>query len=295
VDTHAILALECCAAALLGGALAAWLGFHELRRARELEDTPVSRIRSAAQGYVELIGRARLMPGPPILSPLTGTPCYWWKCRVTETYRDDTVTLFDAVSDDMFFLSDTTGDCIVDPVGARVAPNLVRSWRGRLRKPHRAPGGAWEAFFSSGPYRYSEQLITGEVLLSASGWFRTQAAAQAGDESRELSALLAEWKQDRHALLRRFDANGNGRIDPEEWESARAAALEEVRAARAGREPLPDLNVLGRPPDGREFRISAGSRQAQRRRHRRRGQALLALGGLAVLGILLAVRLQHWI
>ncbi|HWY23427.1 MAG TPA: hypothetical protein VNX47_00825, partial [Nevskia sp.] len=164
METASVLALEWCAASFAGGGIAGWLGLRDLRRAREIEDTPVSRIRSAAQGHVELLGRARLMPGPAIVSPLTGMPCYWWKCRVWLTSENDTEVIFDAASDDLFYLSDTTGDCIVDPVGATVQPNLVRSWRGQLRKPLHAPRSAWDAFLSSGPYRYSEQLITGDVL-----------------------------------------------------------------------------------------------------------------------------------
>lgn len=294
METASILALEWCAALLAGAVIAGWLGLRELRRARALEDTPVSRIRSAAQGYVDLIGRAGLMPGPAIVSPLTGMPCYWWKCKVWQTYEDDTDIIFDATSDDLFLLSDTTGECIVDPVGARVQPNLERQWRGRLRKPLRAPRNDWEAFFSSGPFRYSEQLVTGDVLLSASGWFRTQAAVQASDENRDLTALLAEWKQDRAALLRRFDTNHNGRIDPDEWEAARAAALEEVRAARAEQRLMPDLNVLGKPPDGREFRISALPRHEMRDRYRNRGRFLAALASLALFGALLVLSRQHW-
>ncbi|HZR36731.1 MAG TPA: hypothetical protein VFA75_15285 [Nevskia sp.] len=286
----ATLALEWSAAVAAGGALAGWLGLRDLRHARRLADVPLSRIRSAAQGYVELLGRPRLMPGPQIVSPLTGTPCYWWKCRVTLSANDDTEVIFDATSDDLFYLSDTTGDCIVDPVGATVHPNLARSWRGQLRKPLRPPRGAWDAFFSFGPYHYTEQLITGDVLIAASGWFRTQAAVQAADESRDLAALLGEWKRDRASLLRRFDANHDGRIDQQEWETARAAALEELRAARAEQQLLPDLNVLGQPPDGRQYLLSTRSRQAQQDRYRRRGGALLLVAGAAAAVVLLLLR-----
>ena len=62
-------------AASIGGLI--W-GFRSWRRSRLIEDTPLSRVRSATQGYVELGGRARLMPGPPILAPLTLQSCTWW-------------------------------------------------------------------------------------------------------------------------------------------------------------------------------------------------------------------------
>ncbi|MBV8063720.1 MAG: hypothetical protein JOY51_08995 [Nevskia sp.] len=236
-----------------------------------------------------------MMPGPTILSPLTNTPCVWWKCRVWLSHDDQTETIYDATSDDLFYLSDTTGDCIVDPVGATVQPDVARTWRGYQRKPLRAPHSFWDALFSAGPYRYSERLLSCDTLLTASGWFRTQAAVQSADESRDLAALLGEWKRDRASLLRRFDANHDGRIDPQEWETARAAALEEIRAARAGQALMPDLNVLGKPPDGGEFRLSAAPPQEQRRRHRLRGRALVALGTAALLVVLLMVRRQGWL
>ena len=292
MDTPGIFALEWALAAGCGGIAAVWFGLRDLGRARELEDTPQSRIRSAAQGYVQLLGRARLMPGPPILSPLSGVPCIWWHFRVTMTADKETEVLVDATSDDLFYLGDTTGDCIVDPVGATVQPNISRSWRGHLRKPMQLPRSRWDAFFSFGPYRYTEQLITDDALLTAKGWFRTQAAVQAADESRDLAALLGEWKRDRRELLRRFDANHNGRIDPEEWEAARAAALEEIRAQRAEQQAMPDLDVLGLPPDGREFLLSAIPRQQLLERYRLRGRLLLATAALAALSLLPLLRSQ---
>ena len=292
--TGGILGLQWALAAACGGGVAAWFGWHELRRARELEDTPQSRIRSAAQGYVQLLGRTRLMPGPAILSPLSGMPCIWWHCRVVDTSERQSEVIVDATSEDLFYLSDTTGDCIVDPVGARVEPNVSRRWRGHAQKPLRLPRNRREAFFTRGKYRYSEQLVTMDALLTAKGWFRTQTAVQDADESRDLAALLGEWKRDRRDLLRRFDANRNGRIDPEEWETARTAALEEIRAQRAEQQILPDLNVLGQPPDHREFLLSAVSRQRLLERYRRRGRALLGVAALAWLGVLPILRGHGW-
>lgn len=48
-----------------------YLGFRQLHRARLIEDTPTSRIRSAAQGYAELEGRAVAL-GDPLYAPLSG-------------------------------------------------------------------------------------------------------------------------------------------------------------------------------------------------------------------------------
>ena len=58
-------------------------------RRRLIEDMPTSRIRSATQGYVELEGRARLMDGPPILSPLTHVECAWYRFKVEKREEDN--------------------------------------------------------------------------------------------------------------------------------------------------------------------------------------------------------------
>ena len=58
--------------------------FITLHRKRIIEDTPTSKIRSAAQGYIELIGHGQLMEGQPIIAPLTGTICTWYKYSVDE-------------------------------------------------------------------------------------------------------------------------------------------------------------------------------------------------------------------
>ncbi len=70
-------------AASLG--LCAWAGWqfvHRLARARLLGDVPTSRIRSAAQGFVELYGVLEEGPEGPLQAPLTGKPCLWWRYRI---------------------------------------------------------------------------------------------------------------------------------------------------------------------------------------------------------------------
>jgi len=61
-----------------------WLAFRSLHIARLIEDTPTSRIRSAAQGYVELAGRCRPLDGTQNLAPLTQRPCVWWSYRIQQ-------------------------------------------------------------------------------------------------------------------------------------------------------------------------------------------------------------------
>lgn len=61
------------------GLLGTWGWLSSLRRARAILDTPTSRIGSAAQGIVELVGKGRPLPGAPLLSPMTHLPCLWYR------------------------------------------------------------------------------------------------------------------------------------------------------------------------------------------------------------------------
>ena len=52
--------------------------FVRLRRDRLVADTPTARIRSAAQGYVKVTGRALPAGSAPTAAPLSSRPCVWW-------------------------------------------------------------------------------------------------------------------------------------------------------------------------------------------------------------------------
>ena len=65
--------------------LAALVGcLSRLRRDRFIADTPLVRLRSAAQGYVRVGGIARSPPDETMRSPLTQRPCVWWDYQVEE-------------------------------------------------------------------------------------------------------------------------------------------------------------------------------------------------------------------
>lgn len=117
--------------------------------------------------------------------------------------------------------------------------------------PRRSP---WLSF---GRYRYTERLLGPGEVIHAAGWFRTRNHEQRFDETADVRELLAGWKRDRRELLARFDADGDGRIDAQEWEQARRTALEQVRAEQVARSVDADVHVLCRPPDRRRFLLSS--------------------------------------
>ncbi len=250
-------------------ALAAFVfTFRWLSRARLIEDIPTSRIRSAAQGYVELEGIGELLPGEPILSPLTQTPCAWYRCKVEQrtTLGDKrrwrTVRTY--LSDGLFVLRDGSGECVVDPEGAAVIPGDKRVWYGDAALPLREPlhAGRWTALAAGGDYRYTEERLLPGAPLYALGWFRTVGGAnEAFDTRTEVRELLATWKRD-PATLDAFDRNADGRIDQDEWEEAREVAVREVRLRQRKRALQPGIHTLSKPQGGETFLLSARS-QAQ--------------------------------
>ena len=254
--------------AVLGAAAfgAAYVAFY---RKRVIEDTPTSRIRSAAQGYLELEGHAALMDGHPIVSPLTGAPCTWYRCKVEERQsggngRDGWRKISGITSDELFLLIDETGRCIVDPEGAKVRPAQRNVWYGHTPQPQRGPGHMPAQGLNLGVrlgnprrYRYTEELLLDGAPLFALGLFITHGGAGSrtpvDDEIRD---LVREWKQDSETLLARFDTNNDGEIDVNEWQRVREAAAAEVAAKHAG--DIPSIDMIGATRDTRRpFLLSA--------------------------------------
>ncbi len=270
---------------LVAVALWAFFGaFRALRRARLVEDVPTSLVRSAAQGYVELVGTAELLPGEPVLAPLSGRPCAWYRYRVDERSRDasngrrEWKTLEGGVSDALFRLVDESGECVVDPDHAEVTPGLSQVWYGIARRPGGPPppGGGFTLF--GGRYRYRDELIRPGDPLHAVGMLRTVGGPADPMPAREdVRALLAAWKRD-PARMQGFDANGDGQVDPAEWDAARKAAESEVRRRRAERAASPGVTVLAAPPaPGGPFLLAAVRQDDLARRYRWIALARLAL------------------
>jgi hypothetical protein len=230
------------------------------RRAWRLADTPIARIRSAPQGYVELYGRAGLLPGPPILAPLSALPCAWFRYRVEERSEGGRWRPLDqGDSDSLFVLDDGTGQCVIDPEGADFIKTRRDIWYG-------SPNGArTHALWGIGAaYRYTEQRILPGEELHAIGRLRTVGGLrETPDTQREVAELLERWKRDPQRMAL-FDRNRNGRIDPDEWEAARRAAHRQVQREQLEQATEPDVHVLADPGDPTRPFIIAAFREEER-------------------------------
>lgn len=266
LDSSTALPLVLAAAAAAGGVL-------QWRRARAFEDTPTSKIRSAAQGYVEFSGHARALPGDPIVSPLSGRRCVWWQYRVEERSsfgRRGWGLVDHGTSDAIFALDDDTGRVVVDPQGAGVTSLSREVWYGNEPDTPLAvrPTG-WIGSLGS-RYRYTERLIVDGQPLSAVGQFQTR---RPGDEPLsldvELATRLHDWKRD-PARLAKFDTDHDGILSAAEWEQAREAARAEILAERHEQAQQPGFSFLVRPPaDRRPFLLGAGTVASVAQRYRR--------------------------
>ena len=112
-----------------------------LRRLLAMSGTPTSRIASAAQGYVELVGRGRSHPDFQVLSRLTFLPCVWYRFIVEQrNSKNKWERVSSGRSDESFMLHDGSGLCVVDPDHAEVIPRRKEVW-------------------TQGEFRYTEWLI----------------------------------------------------------------------------------------------------------------------------------------
>ena len=276
------------------------LGFHQaltgLFKARLIEDIPTSRIRSASQGYVELIGLASGR-GTVLPSPLTASPCLWWRFTIERLEKTSKSQRWRVVekghSEAPFFLDDGSGLCRIDPAGAEVSCLHRRRWEGSEPRPGGgapAPRGLIASLgrlASLGErYRYTEYLIRDGDPLYVLGHFESDATgARLLTIDQAAGQLIREWKTDFPQLLVRFDRDGNGVLDREEWQRVTAAARQAATQAQRDSAAAPLAHSLRAPEDGGlPYLIGSHAQEQLSRRFRWRagGFAVLFLAALAV-------------
>ncbi|MDH4561953.1 GIDE domain-containing protein [Pseudomonas sp. BN411] len=239
-----------------------WWCLRRLSQARMLLDTPTSKIRSAAQGYVELYGVLHEQGDGQLSAPLTGKPCLWWRYRIeeySESGKSKTWRVVDSgVSDAWLRLADATGECLIDPRGAEVRPSSREVWKGTSRHPRGLVRSGLGSWIGSGEYRYTEErLHTGEPLY-AIGDFHTSGGGRQGlDLNAAQGAVIREWKGDFTGLLTRFDSNGDGQLDEAEWGRVRLAAQLEAEDRHRRTSAAPAMNHMRRPKESQPFLLSS--------------------------------------
>lgn len=225
--------------------------FTNERRRRAIANTPTAKISSAPQGYVELIGRARLA-GDPVMSPISGLPCSWYRC-LTERANQDNRGSYEYVStdesDQFILLADGSGEVLIDPDEAQIEVTN-------------------RSIHTQGDYRYTEWLILPGQPLFALGEFASVRGDENLDFRQDVSLRLTQMKKDKSELLRRFDKNHDGEVDLTEWEAARSAAETEVTNEYRAEYSTSATNILRRPADKSLFLVTTRDLDRQLLRYR---------------------------
>jgi hypothetical protein len=283
------------AAALICGMVTAYALYRFLssvKRDRFFADTPLAKIRSAAQGFVRLEGQAGTPPGENAAAPLSGRACVWWDYQIAERTtnskgQDEWSIVETAASVAPFTLSDGDASCLVGPVGAEVTPTSTDIWYGMTPKPMGVPPQLSALVRAEGDYRYTERMIAPGAHLSVLGELRSH--SETTELNDQVRALLATWKADQSSLLERFDRNHDGHIDAEEWEAARAAAQRQVEAT-TGHSANERISVVGQTTHGEPFLIAPLRGPELLRRERRHATIALVASVLFVVLTVWAIR-----
>jgi hypothetical protein len=254
------------------GVTSFWAWYANLKRHRTIADTPTSRIASAPQGYVELVGRGRQPPGTGLVSPISGLPCLWYRYRIERKEGNRWERVESGVAHDTFGVDDGSGMVLVDPDGAEILTSRKQ-------------------VSNSGGYRKIEwTLIEGETIYVIGEHVTLGGPNAVLDKKADLATLLAEWKRDKSALLARFDADRDGEISLDEWERARQAASEEVDRAHLDVRLKDGIHLMRKPAHGRPFLIANREVTALVRHFHLWSWAHLTLMMAALLGLTLVGR-----
>lgn len=266
---------------------------NSFKKARYVLDTPTSKIRSAAQGYVELYGQ--LSEGAGVLTaPLSAQPCVWWSFRIEELVRDDKDStrwqrIESASSSELLCLNDGTADCWIDPAGAQVIAktrlvgygSTPRPQPDQLGKTHLQP-----LLRGVKRYRYSEQRLHTAEQLYAIGDFFTQGGGHAVfDLQAATNQLMSEWKTDYADLLQRFDHDQDGRLNEQEWQQVHSSARLAAEQSHREHSTQPAQYFLRKPQEKQPFVLSSYAENEIAKRFKRQAlvgaffSMLSALGG----------------
>jgi hypothetical protein len=226
-----------CLGAMAFISLFAW--YSALHRLRMVSGTPTSRIASAAQGYVELIGSGE-PHGNPVMSRYSMLPCLWCRHRLEKRNGDNKGwhTVESGETSAPFEIDDGTGRCVVDPEQAEILTRHKDSW-------------------TTGDLRYSEWKLLDIDDIYTLGEFKTVGGSTLSTTHEDLvKDVLSEWKIDNANLMKRFDLDNNGALDMREWGLARSAAKREAEKRLNELRAQPDTHFMLKPRDGRLFLIS---------------------------------------
>jgi len=261
--------------------------FRFLRRYRIMQDMPTASLRSAAQGYNEFEGNAKLLPGEPIIAPLSKRNCVWYWYQVEEKQsnyvRGKRITNWrvaeTGISEGLFCLQGITGSAIINPDDAEVLPSKREVWYGSTPYPQSGSKSFLAtSWLMGGRYRYCEKRIHEGDPLYVLGALNSLRRLSASSLDEKVAALLRHWKKIPAEILQRFDADKNRHLDEKEWAIAVATAEKEIETEQLNAAIGTVDNLIEKPLDARQpYLLSAIGQQDLIKRYQYRSWFSLSL------------------
>jgi len=195
-----------------------WYAFYFLRMKRQIENTPTSKVRSAAMGMVEVKGQA--IRSYALISPMSNTPCVYYRLTKYRRERNNQWRVSSVSSSDNvpFLLEDDTGRVEINPAGCRVSAGS---------KQEGVPGqvGLMRLGDDSDD-KWVEEVIVDGTLIYVLGYASVKRAEGPTIAEQKMEALRELKRNPQN--LQQFDFDGDGEISADEWDSARHAVGEKV-------------------------------------------------------------------
>lgn len=235
----------------------------KIKRARLIQDTPKSNISSAHQGYVELMGNAEFIKNGHIKSPVSDRECVWYhyviyrlnSVNTDKSLFDDTddsdqwAKVEEKTSDELFYIKDDTGMCVVDPDYADVITYHEEEWKGKSPYPGH-PKPIDDFLPGTLDYKYEERWIEPDEILYVLGDFGTEGTGEmARDISEDVKELLALWKQYPKQYLSTYKKDEDGNILISEWERAIKNAERQALKTKLSAPAIQETHIIRKPKD----------------------------------------------
>lgn len=247
---------------------------------RIIEDTPLAKIRSAAQGYNQLVGNIMPLTSPPMLAPLTKIPCGWYKYSITDDREqaskppDGYISDFPKsdVSDDWILFNDGTGECFINPKDLRIYPTQFSLWQDKTPMPGIVPSNAhhhlnnqekivgdviMEAGFS-GHYHFREDRLDLNTPLYVIGMFQTIEIPLDCKNYKEIKELVKAWSKNLEMRISEKNINEKQSMNIQQWHEIQKSTVEEFKEKFSGLETR-KINLISKEglPSNWPFQISA--------------------------------------
>ncbi len=145
---------------------------------RGIVDMPLSTIAASAQGPVAVQGKAYAADSGSLKAPHSGRPCVFYNIKVEDRNGNDSSSVLEYSSKNLFILRDETGECQIDPSNARLFKDAMQQvfWSGKFNKEAKKDGSL--CFVSNPPMTEVDKLEQRQLdtflVSSGSNYFFTE-------------------------------------------------------------------------------------------------------------------------